>query len=179
VSHDFAERVNFSHGVALDEGIISHLLATIPNATGARRTESSSIDDRSGTDLWIDRRGLPSVSVDFKHRERNYDDICIETWSVDRPGKKPIIGWTMDRDKRTDLVVYTWPTETAARRFWIAWFPFLCRAAWRNARGWAVRFPYRSTSSQDDLRGFYRTWFVCVPREVVELAMREIMQGQI
>src|SRR5690606_1780156 len=127
--HDFAERLAFSEGVELEDAVLARIVDGIPGATGIRRAGQD--DDRAGTDYWIDRDGLPPVSVDVKHRafcpiqRFGSDDACIETTSVYlgsgppwRDSGRRKIGWTLDPRKRTDLVVYTWPAETG-RRFWI------------------------------------------------------------
>jgi len=104
---------------------------------------------------------LPPISVDVKHRSFDpiekfgTDDACIETTSVycgnprlpweDSLEKK--VGWSIDPNKRTDLVVYTWPAKQEKRRFWILYFPHLCCAAQKHWRMWAEKYKERSAKN--------------------------------
>jgi hypothetical protein len=175
MSWDFRERLNFSQGVVIGEAITSHLMASIPGSVGARPATVN--EDRSGTDLWIDREGLPPVSVDFKHRsfcpivKLKSDDACIETCSVFQDNVRKKIGWTLDASKRTDLIVYTWPAKEGTR-FWILWFPFLCRAATLNWERWCYVYTERPAQNND-----YQTLNVFVPRTEIARAMRDLTVG--
>lgn len=182
--HDFRERLAFSEGVEDGPGVLNAIANMVPNATGVRR--ATEIEDRSGTDYWIDRtHDLPSISIDVKRREfcpiqRGWgDDACIETTSVyigpkcgpwlDEHRKKP--GWTVDYKKRTDFVVYTWPTGDGTR-FWILPFVPLCRAARVNWRAWAAQHNEKPAFNRD-----YLTLSVYPPRNAIASAMRAFMQG--
>ena len=173
--HDFAERLNFSHGVEIEDGIRRHLLDMIPGA--AKLVEATPDEDRRGTDLWVVRRGLPSLSVDFKHRDVcpvekwGSDDACVETCSVYRDGRREKPGWSIDQRKRTDILIYTWPAGTA-RRFWILWFPLFQAAALANWRAW--RDEYRERAAQN--RG-YQTLCVYPPRKVIAAEMQTLAVG--
>ena len=180
---DFAERLAFSEGVELEDAVLARIVDGIPGATGIRR--ATELEDRSGTDYWIDRVALPPVSVDVKHRDFcpiqrfGSDDACIETTSVyvGPPGSpwhdagRRKIGWTLDPTKRADLVVYTWPAETG-RRFWVLYFPHLCRAARQHWREWARDYGERAAQN----RG-YVTLSVYPPRAVIAQAIRRITTG--
>jgi hypothetical protein len=182
--HNFYERLAFSEGVALEQGLIEHLLDSIPGSIRIVRADEP--DDKSGVDYWIERRGLPPVGIDVKHRdidpiERwNSDDACIETTSVyggppkppwlDENRRKP--GWTIDGSKRTDLIVYTWPAPQGHRRFWVLYFPHLCRAAQENWRQWA-----RQYGEKPAMNDGYLTLCVYPPRRVIAEAMRKYTLG--
>lgn len=190
--HDFAERLNFSEGVEITEGILRHIRENIPACEGIRKATER--EDKCGTDYWALRaHGLPPLSIDLKNRgfcpiERfGSDDVCIETTSVyvgpNRPPwldchrRKP--GWTIDEAKRTDLLVYTWPHSPdlfgAPRlRFWILYFPFLCRASTVKRREWTEK--YKEKPARND---GYLTLSVYVPRVVVAKAMRELTTGAV
>lgn len=184
MTHDFRERLAFSEGIALEAGLKRHLLDSIPGAARIERATAQS--DRGGTDYWIVREALPPVSVDFKHRAFDpidrfgVDDACIETTSVycgppeppwhDRFRSK--IGWTLDRRKRTDLVVYTWPQDGGRRRFWVLYFPHLCRAASEHWREWALEYGERPAKNAG-----YLTLSVFVPRSVIARALRRLTVG--
>lgn len=184
--HDFAERLAFSEGIEVGDALLDRLVADIPGATGIRRAVEH--DDRQGTDYWIDRaHDLPPISVDVKHREFcpierfGSDDACIETCSVydGRPRSPWLdmnrrkIGWTLDPSKRTDLIVYTW-TKGDARRFWILYFPHLCRASRSNWRAWAAQYGERPALNPD-----YCTLSVYPPRHVIAEAIRRLTSGEV
>ena len=182
--HDFLERLHFSEGVELGEGILRHLLDTIPGSV--KITRSSRGEDLKGTDYWIVRDNLQPISIDVKHRdfcpiERfGSDDACIETTSVyrgptnqkwrDEYRLRP--GWTIDQEKRTDLLVYTWPSKSGGRRFWVLYFPHLCRAAQKNWRAWASQYGEKAAANKG-----YVTLSVYPPRSVIAHAMRELVVG--
>ena len=182
--HEFTERRLWSGGVDVSDGLRRHLLELVPASTRLR--DPSAEEDGHGTDLWVDRRDLPPLSVDFKHRsycpiERwGIDDACIETcsvykgpWPNDGSGKRVKCGWTIDATKRTDIVVYTWPAGFEdVRRFWILWFPALCSAAIRSMPEWQRR--YRERPAQNN---GYSTLNVYVPRVEIVNAMRPLLSG--
>jgi len=190
--HDFAERLQFSEGVDLMQGILDHCLRHIPAASGVRKAKTN--EDRHGTDYWIDRRhSLPPISIDLKNRgfcpieKFGTDDACIETTSVYLgPRVKPFTdnyrdkpGWTIDEKKRTDLIVYTWPHSAdlfgAPRmRYWILFFPFLCAAATKHWRDWSRLYGERPA-----LNDGYVTLSTYPPRDVIARSIREFTSGTI
>ncbi len=173
--HDFYERLTFSEGVEITDGILAHLYENIPGATDVVRANED--DDRNGTDYWIQRDGLPSISVDLKNRgycpiERwNSDDACIETCSVFVDGQRKKVGWTLDHRKRTDLIVYTWPNPKG-RRFWILHFPLLCAATSKHWREWERLYKERPAQNNG-----YKTLSIYVPRVEIARAMKQIAYG--
>lgn len=133
--YDFAERYLWSSGF-LDEGIERILVDRIPGCVGVTRADEQA--DRSGTDYWAMRQGLPPLSVDVKVRDedfapRGHDDLALETWSV--VDQKP--GWTRDQSKRTDFVLWFWRDT---RRFFLVAFPPLCRVFGKYWRDWAGKY---------------------------------------
>ena len=170
----------------MSKGIFRHLLNAIPGGKKIRRASVGS--DRNGTDYWIDRDGLPSVSVDVKHRaycpieKFGTDDACIEVCSVYRGVGPPYDeelffkspGWTLNSDKRTDLIVYTWPGSHKSLRYWILYFPFLCRAAIENWQRWSNIYGLCSADNPT-----YKTLSVYPPRPVIADAMRHLVLGVI
>lgn len=180
--HDFGERLAFSQGVVPDDALLRRLCELVPSAIGTRAATKQ--EDRSGTDVWIERRGLPALSVDFKHRDYcpidrfRSDDACVETCSVYRGQTQPwrddlreVVGWTINPAKRTDYVVYTWPSKHG-RRYWILSFPLLCRTSQIHWREWAVQFGERAA-----VNAGYRTLSVYPPRLTIAAAMRAISEG--
>ena len=188
--YEFRERLSFSRGVELHDGIIRHLLAIIPGSTGYR--QATTAEDKSGTDLWVERRDLPDVSVDFKHRDicpiQRYgsDDVLVETCSVFRRPKNPVlgdqyperfresIGWTLDQRKRRDIVVYTWPAAGNRRRFLCLWFPWLLTVTLNNWRNWEFRYGVKEARNVG-----YSTIWVAVPRLVLIDEIAAITCGEV
>lgn len=184
--HDFAERLAFSEGVQVGGDMLAHLVASVAGATGIRRATTE--DDRQGTDYWIDRPGLPSISVDVKHRSYcpiekwKSDDACIETCSVYmgppsgqwQQAYRKKLGWSIDATKRTDLVCYTWPNAQGGVRFWMLYFPHLCRAAQVHWRDWAATYGEFSARNHG-----YLTLSVYPPRQVIAAAIRELTVGTV
>jgi hypothetical protein len=182
--HGFSERLAFSEGIEDGPEVLNAIANMVPNATAVRRAQE--IDDRQGTDYWIDRsHNLPSLSIDVKRREFcpivrfNSDDACIETTSVyngDSDGRwadehRKKIGWTLDYSKRTDFIVYTWPADNGTR-FWIVPFVPLCKAARTNWRAWAARLGERPAFNQG-----YLTLCVYPARREIARAVSVFMKG--
>ena len=156
-AYDFNERLIWSEGY-LKEGIARILKDRIPGCYDVQKAEQS--DDRSGTDYWALRHNLPALSVDVKVRSVDYaargcDDLALETWSV--VDEKP--GWTRDRSKRTDYILWYW-TDTG--RFVLMLFPALCCAFSRYWRQWRATYQSNRQSS-----GAWVSECVFVPRQVV------------
>lgn len=183
VEHDFLKCLNDSKGVELGADVEELLLRMIPGSVTVKRATNK--EDREGTDLWILRRKLPAVSVDLKVRtfdpiERfGSDDACIETTSVysgkhsppweDRFREK--VGWTLNETKRTDLVLYTWPTKNGLR-FWAMYFPWLCVAAKKHWRHWVEKYKERPAKNKG-----YLTLNVYPPRKEIAQAVGNVMRG--
>jgi hypothetical protein len=184
--HNFRERLAFSEGVDVSGDVLSRIAEMVPNATNILRAGEA--DDRNGTDYWIERtHGLPAISIDVKHRsfcpiERwSSDDACIETTSVYSGEKEPwedILrirrGWTIDYTKRTDFIVYTWPTLDGGMRFWTVPFLPLCAASREHWRNWAKQYKERPALNQG-----YLTLSVYPPRAVIIAAIRKYMAGSV
>lgn len=155
--YDFDERLAWSNGFA-DVGIDKILRNRIPGCVAVERAESQ--DDKNGTDYWAIRDGLPALSVDVKARSKDYapdgkDDLALETWSV--IGKRP--GWTRDRAKRTDFVLWFW-ADTG--RFFLVSFPVLCDVFSQYWSEWRKTYrPYVQSS------GAWQSECIFVPRNVV------------
>lgn len=183
--HEFEERLAFSEGV-ISECLMDRIVSALPTSTGYEKATLA--DDRSGTDYWLHRKdGLRSLSVDLKNRgfcpieKFGSDDACIETTSVyqgpagnswsDKHRRK--VGWTIDENKQTDYVVYTWP-EGTARRYWIVPYPFLQAASIRWWRQWAIDYGEKPAVNET-----YLTLSVYPPRQVIAKAMRSLMVGRV
>lgn len=181
---DFYERINFSEGIDCSDNILKWIFNCIPNAT--RLIKSNINDDKQGTDFWIYRNNLRPLSIDLKNRdfcpiqEFGSDDACIETTSVYKGANnynwldenRKVIGWTLDTNKQTDYIVYTWPNENGNRRFWIVPFHFLCMASRKNWKEWAKKYGEKSAINKN-----YLTLAVYPPRRVITESMARLMVG--
>ena len=166
--YDFKERLVWSAGF-LDEGIEHILLERIPGCSGVVR--STEQEDRSGTDYWAERAGLPSLSVDVKVRSedfilRGHDDLALETWSV----VNQKVGWTRDAKKRTDFILWFWK-ETG--RFFLVSFPALCKVFEVYWQLWSARYKTAPQSS-----GTWESECVFVPRSVVVEKLEAWREGR-
>jgi hypothetical protein len=196
-TYNFHENFVFSEGIEEEGDLVKYLLDMIPGSIEFKRASES--DDKEGTDYWIVRKpGLQSVKVDIKKRrfdpieKLGKDDVCIETTSVyigkdNYPWSPPWldncrikIGWTLDDTKNTDLVVYTWPREDGRRRFWVVYFPHLCRAAQKNWRIWAKKYGEVPTDNEEYREGrlirYYTLNVYPLRKEVIE-AINELISG--
>jgi hypothetical protein len=183
-AYGFQEQLQFSEGVEVSDAILCHLVTLVPGGLGYEKAEKS--DDRNGTDYWIKRRCGRDLSIDLKNRSFcpisrfNSDDACIELASVyDGKPSRPFVkehvrklGWTIDKSKQTDFIVYTWPTATEARRFWVVSFPLLCRAAIDNCKAWMDSYITKATPNE----GYY-TVNTYPPRLEVRRAIEFISEG--
>lgn len=192
--HSFSERLTFSEGVGLNADILDHIRAAIPAAV--KWEKATTQDDRNGTDYWLFREhGLPPLSFDMKNREFcpinrfGKDDACIETCSVFHQdesgpegywrkkqwirGRRVAIGWTLNFSKRTDWIVYTWPSSQG-RRFWIVPFPFLCQATRIRLNEWLSRYPELPAENRS-----YQTLSVYPLRVEIRSAIAQLMSGTI
>lgn len=180
--HDFYEKLHYSELIDFEPSFKEFLIQNIPNAYEIKKTEQE--EDKTGVDYWILRKNLPPIAIDVKNRDIcpimkfGVDDICIETTSVytgpknppweDKYRQKP--GWTIDPNKRTDIIVYSWPTEELGiRRYWIVYFPLLCRASMLKWREWVDKYGEKASYNQN-----YLTLNVFVPKEEVIEAINNI-----
>jgi len=111
-----------------------------PDLLACVRLDKDSEWQRAGVDRLIIRPHLIVTTIDEKMRERNYNDILLEEWSVCEfdsntktvtHGNKP--GWAMDRSKRCDYLAYAIP---AARKCYLIPFDLLRRTMWRYLKSW-------------------------------------------
>jgi len=169
--YGFKERLGFSRGVAETDDLRELLKVNIPSAISVRTTIK--IDDEHGTDAWVDRKNLPSLSVDIKIRELDpiqynppKDDLALETYSDIDKGTK---GWTRNPQKRTDYVMWFFrPTK----RWVLIPFPLLCRVFIEKWRIWKSQYRVAIQKTTEDGKCWYSEC-VFVPRVVI---WREIIK---
>jgi len=163
--YDFDTQMAMSNGVHEVASVESIILKHIPGSLSVKR--AAAINDRSGTDYWIEMQGR-HLSVDAKVRYEDWwashpkeDDLALETWSV--VDKK--IGWTRDTNKQTDYVLWLWKDT---KRFCLLPFPCLCAVfianweKWRNDCGFKVKEQFTHSYN-----GGWRSECVFVPRRLI------------
>lgn len=190
------EAINFSEGITGLAEIKNYLLGIFPSALRIEKAETR--DDKNGTDYWVHRESpLDSLSIDFKHRsfcpisKWGSDDACIELVSVyagkldmKRHFKRSLIdnrfckrlGWSVNRRKTTDFIVYTWPSKIGLR-YWIVSFPILCAASIRFANEWIDRCGFLPT--HEHRNNNYLTLNVFPSRQQIRSAMERIECGEV
>jgi len=160
---DFGQQVKMSEGISLSFDFREVLLTEIPNAIEIRR--ATQLDDRSGTDWWVDRLNNRPLSVDLKARGVDYgvrgqDDLALETWSVIEQG---VIGWTRNPAKGSDYILWFWGDT---KRWCLMPFPMLCKVFSILWQRWTEIYKTRRQTSNRN--GYiYQSECVFVPRQVV------------
>jgi len=166
ISYGFDERLAMSRGVSADKSVTAILLDNIPGALNVHAAHE--INDRNGTDYWVEHARGEHLSVDVKVRSKDYkalageDDLALETWSV---VERDVPGWTRDETKRTDYILWFW-SDTG--RWCLVPFAMLCAVFQENWREWSRRFKTRRQSTPD--RG-YQSECVFVERRSVWAAI--------
>lgn len=175
--YDFDERLKSSEGVAVSEDVESILLNNLAGALSV--TKAHEVNDRSGTDWWVECSGRKHLSVDAKVREedwalRGQDDLALEVWSV---CEKSIIGWTLDRNKQSDFILWFWK-ET--KRWCILPFPMLCSVFSEHKDEWCEKYKTarQFTPRKSSGGGNYHSECVFVPRREIWARIYAMFAGQ-
>ncbi len=157
---DFDEQVKMSHGIASSFDFRQVLLSQFPSAISIRK--ASDVEDRVGTDWWVERQNNKPLSVDLKSRAVDYgkDDLALETWSVIEANK---IGWTRDIEKGTDYIIWFWDDT---KRWCIIPFPMLCHIFIKEWKHWSMIYPTARQKTKTP-KGLYHSECVFVPRQIV------------
>jgi len=171
----FRDQYLASEGVASNVNVVTILLDAIPGAIGVER--SGKLDDRNGTDWWVNRGGNTDLSIDAKVRFKDYkpmgsDDLALETYSV-METQKP--GWTRDSRKRTDYILWLWQ-DTG--RWVIMPFPLLCSAMQRRWKQWIKAYRCAPQETTDGSREWHSEC-VFVPRMEVWREIYRVANGTI
>lgn len=95
-------------------------------------------EDLGGVDFWAYRACGRRQGVDVKNRRKDWGDVHVEIMSRVAE-RKP--GWTVDRQKTTDYVLYLWP-----KRYLLLPYPLLQATVRRNEA--AYRAAYSSADAQ-------------------------------
>lgn len=158
--YNFQERLMMSEGIGGSTDIKDILLSCFPLATKIEKATRS--EDKNGVDYWITMFSGHKVGVDVKIREIDYatkghDDLALETWSM--KGEK--VGWTRDKQKRTDYIFWYW--KDTGR--WVLFpFPILCYLFMSKWQEWSKLYkPFTQISNG----GQWESECVFVPRKIV------------
>lgn len=167
--YSFNERLRFSKG-ARQETDAETILSLLD---GCVTVEASGVAlDKLGVDYIATLRRGAEVFVDAKTRERgcsrywNGDpELAIERWSVIPGGKYnrdfPKAGWTLDEQKKTDMILYTFHPSDCEIAFLLP-FQSLRIAARRCIDQWEKAY---KVDVQDS--GSWQSQAVFVPATVV------------
>ncbi|MFC1762238.1 hypothetical protein ACFL6U_09170 [Planctomycetota bacterium] len=167
----FTGQLALSTADAVNAAVASILAENIPGALQCH--QAAPVNDRRGTDFWVEHARGDHLSVDVKIRTTDFsvhpnpniraDDLALERWSV---VDKRIPGWPLDDTKRTDFVLWFW-VDTG--RWFLCPFMPLVAAFRANVHTWYRTYPvHRQTT--DDFGG-YSSEIILVPRKVVWDAM--------
>lgn len=106
VVHNFQECLAESLTLSDEGSWIGFYQRLWPEALSIVRIDANSEWQRFGIDRMILLPNGKQITVDEKKRNSTWDDFLCEEWSVfqDNQGVKP--GWTIDPNKRCDLIAY-------------------------------------------------------------------------
>lgn len=173
LEYGFQEQLAMSQGKSASNDVSEILIENLPSVLAVHPAHS--VNDRSGTDWWAETNRGRMLSVDCKVRSTDWskkgeDDLALETWSV---VEKNVPGWTRDREKLTDYVLWLW-TDTG--RWCLVPFPMLCKAYEINWRTWAEK--YKTKRQYTPSHGGYHSECTFVPRRVVWAEIYSLYAGQ-
>lgn len=174
--YGFHEELKASEGVSESASIERILIENICGAVGVNK--AATVNDRSGTDWWVEHCTGRHLSVDAKVRKEDWaashpdeDDLALETWSV---VEKEVIGWTRDQTKRCDFVIWLW---TDSGRWCLLPFPMLCKVFQVKWQHWSAKFKTRRQFTPQF--GGYHSECVFVPRREIWAEMYKHYSGQL
>jgi len=160
---DFWERLHFSSTTYND---IEQVLIKRYKALNVFTAHLS--NDKQGIDMWVETNGK-CVGVDAKVRQKDFGfgDVALEDYSVI---EKDIPGWTVDPNKKTDLILFYWANN---KRSWLVDFKKLRAATIDNIEKWRVE--YKVAKQQTNTKyGHYTSSCVFVPITVIKSAIKEL-----
>lgn len=169
----FSEELLASEGTATCANVSSVLLSNISGSLSVSKAHS--VNDKSGTDWWVECCNGRHLSIDAKVRKNDFlklyghDDLALETWSVIERKK---VGWTLDESKRADFILWLW-TDTS--RWCMVPFPMLCKVFQEQLTIWMSRYKVAKQHTKD--KGNYHSECVFVPRREVWRAIYDRYSG--
>lgn len=169
---DFDEQLSMSNDA--DSMVQLALCELFPGFANVYR--STTEEDRSGVDWWIEMPNGNRFGVDVKIRRSDFrcndpdgDDLALETWSVvDRK-----IGWSRDASKRCDYVMWYWADT---RRICVLPFRQLAAVFIENWQEWVATYRTCRQTTTTPV-GSYQSECVFVPRRIVWRKIYEIYGG--
>jgi hypothetical protein len=141
VTHDFAERLAYSHAQADALWWHSVYEQAFPTLASMTNVRGDGWAQRGGIDRVLVLGSGRSLHIDEKVRERDYDDILLEFWS-DRDRKVP--GWVA-KDLACDYIAYAF---VPSQRCYLLPFHDLRRAWGKHRHEWVARFGTREAVNQ-------------------------------
>jgi len=149
--HSFADSLARSHAQAEAPWWLDVYRKAFPGLQSAVCVRNDGWAQRGGIDRVLTLSSGKTLTVDEKVREKDYDDILLETWSdIERRQK----GW-IQKELACDYIAYAF---VPSARCYLLPFQTL-RAAWRkNHLNWTAR--YRRVEADN---GSYTTVSVAVP----------------
>jgi hypothetical protein len=155
VTHDFHERLAFSHAQADQPWWETVYRLAFHGFKCMVDMREDGVAQRAGIDRYVHLRGGKILAVDEKVREKDYDDILLERWS-DR--ERQHAGW-VQKPLLCDYVAYAF---VPSARCYLLPVPQLRRAWATHGRRWiAERSPVLAAN-----RGYTTE---CVPVPIPEL----------
>lgn len=172
--YSFQAKLVVATGIAASPDIAEILRNNLPSILAVEKAEVT--DDRSGTDYWAYRMGLPPLSIDCKIRDidptlfqQPADDLALETWSV--VDKK--VGWALDPMKRSDYILWFFrPTK----RWVLIPFPLLQSIFVANRERWFQEYRHARQSTN---KGQWQSECLFVPRLTIWRALYERYGGRL
>jgi hypothetical protein len=127
-------------------------------------------EQRHGIDRRIVLRSGQVITVDEKHRRKDYGDILLELWSVFMgPGNpRNRRGWALDWNKLCDYIAWCVIPANSCR---LIPYDALRRTTWNRMKAWTAGQGGRWRKLADN--GRYTTVNVAVPWDEFYLCLRE------
>ena len=133
--------------------------------------------DRKGIDYIATLSGGALVYIDAKTRRRvrlvnGYPELALEMWSVKpQNGNTGKIGWTLNTESNTDMILYTFPKDQW-KYFYLIPFQFLRMAFQTHGKEW-----FKIYGSRVQENGLWKSECMFVPANIVLDAVSEQMTG--
>lgn len=166
--HDFGRSLAESHTQGNDEVFWEAVYRSVfPTYQGMVYLRDNGLAQRSGVDRHISLANGRVMRIEEKIRSKNYDDFCLEYWSVHMGANDPQnkVGW-MEKDLACDFIAYAFMPSMQV--YFLPW-PQL-RLAWlQQRRSWIQSF--RKVVAHND---GYDTISVAVPIDVVLGAISDV-----
>lgn len=138
-----------------------------PSFEGMTYVHRAGSGQRDGIDRVVTLTSGRVVTIDEKVRDRDYQDFCLEYWSVKhkRDRKRDEPGW-IAKEMRCDYLAYAF---VPSGRCYLLPFHELRRAWRKHFREWVAEYPEIRADN-----GYYDTLSVAVPISVVQRALSDV-----